>query len=135
MRSAAEPTDASPHGERTRNSMLDVARGLGIILVIYGHSLEVAFFRSDPVFVASAFEQWRVIYSFHMPLFFVVSGAAHLGEGRGGSSADRGISRDTVVKSAALLAMACAHHVLGVALRIAHERSIAALTPAVFFDR
>jgi fucose 4-O-acetylase-like acetyltransferase len=59
-----------------RDSSLDIARGIGILLVIYGHALEVLFLRGDGVFVDSAFEQWRAIYAFHMPLFFLVSGRA-----------------------------------------------------------
>jgi fucose 4-O-acetylase-like acetyltransferase len=52
-----------------------VARGLGILLVLYAHSLEPLFMRDDGTFTMSAFSQWRLIYSFHMPLFFALSGA------------------------------------------------------------
>lgn len=44
-----------------RVSWVDVARGIGIILVIYGHTL-------------SAIGHRYLIYSFHMPLFFFLSG-------------------------------------------------------------
>jgi len=49
-----------------------VARGLGIILVVYGHALRGNFPFADA-------ESWQavqddLIYSFHMPLFFVLAG-------------------------------------------------------------
>lgn len=47
--------------EKERLSWIDVAKGIGIILVIYGHALNGQSFR-------------YVIYSFHMPLFFLLSG-------------------------------------------------------------
>ncbi|MGO4994964.1 acyltransferase family protein [Jeotgalibaca porci] len=43
-----------------RLSYLDYARGLGIVFIVYGH-----------VF-SDAFSMW--VYSFHVPLFFVISG-------------------------------------------------------------
>jgi hypothetical protein len=58
--------------------MIDVARGLGVLLVLYAHSLEPLFIRDDSEFVDSAFQQWRVMYSFHMPLFYFLSGAARV---------------------------------------------------------
>lgn len=48
-----------------RNDGLDIAKGLGIILVVLGHNWIV---------LDSMGELFRVIYSFHMPLFFVLSG-------------------------------------------------------------
>ena len=48
-----------------RIEWLDVAKGLGIIFVIYGHTI----FKD---------ELWRIwIYSFHMPLFFFLSGITY----------------------------------------------------------
>jgi acyltransferase len=44
-----------------RVSWIDVARGIGIILVVYGHTLSADSFR-------------YLIYAFHMPLFFFLSG-------------------------------------------------------------
>lgn len=45
-----------------RNPLFDVLKGLGILLVLSGRSIQ--------------WDTWlcRVIYSFHMPLFFIVSG-------------------------------------------------------------
>jgi acyltransferase len=45
-----------------RLEFLDVAKGLGIMLVLFGHILP----SSTIVF--------KIIYSFHMPLFFIISG-------------------------------------------------------------
>lgn len=47
--------------KQTRTSSIDVARGIGILLVVYGHSLSADSLRF-------------IIYSFHMPLFFFLSG-------------------------------------------------------------
>lgn len=56
-----------------RNIYLDIAKGITIILVVLGHSIQYGSFEylhaqffQDPLFVA--------IYSFHMPLFMLISG-------------------------------------------------------------
>jgi fucose 4-O-acetylase-like acetyltransferase len=55
-----------------KNLSIDIAKGLAIILVVYGHLIEHSMapwaqdFLGIPVF--------KVIYTFHMPLFFFVSG-------------------------------------------------------------
>jgi acyltransferase len=46
---------------KKRVSWIDVARGIGIILVVYGHALSADSYR-------------YIIYAFHMPLFFFLSG-------------------------------------------------------------
>jgi acyltransferase len=56
-----------------RKADIDVTRGIGILLVVYAHVLEL-FFQYNS-FHANAFEQWRYIYAFHMPLFYFVSGS------------------------------------------------------------
>ena len=48
-----------------RNATIDIARGIGIILVVLGHNWTVLQDKGD---------LFRVIYSFHMPLFFFLSG-------------------------------------------------------------
>lgn len=48
-----------------RNATIDIARGIGIILVVLGHNWTVLQERG---------ELFRVIYSFHLPLFFFLSG-------------------------------------------------------------
>jgi len=54
-----------PHSTRPRNATIDIARGIGIILVVLGHNWTVLQERG---------ELFRVIYSFHLPLFFFLSG-------------------------------------------------------------
>ena len=48
-----------------RNSTIDVAKGIGIILVVFGHNWIVLHDKS---------ELFRIIFSFHMPLFFFLAG-------------------------------------------------------------
>lgn len=55
-----------------RKDWIDVARGVGIILVVYGHVLRGNF--SDLARPAWVTSHDAVIYSFHMPFFFVVAG-------------------------------------------------------------
>ena len=54
---------------KVRNNSIDVAKGLGIILVVIGHVM-------SPVMSGHSVIEWlySVIYTFHMPLFFFVSG-------------------------------------------------------------
>jgi fucose 4-O-acetylase-like acetyltransferase len=53
-----------PHQAR-RNATIDIAKGIGIILVVLGH---------NPTVLQDKGELFRVIYSFHLPLFFFLSG-------------------------------------------------------------
>lgn len=47
--------------EKQRFDYLDVAKGIGILLVVWAHILLVGW-------------SHRLIYAFHMPLFFLISG-------------------------------------------------------------
>lgn len=53
-----------------RDQLLDIARGIAILLVVVGHTVQgrSPAFDDDPVF--------RFIYSFHMPLFAMLAGAS-----------------------------------------------------------
>ncbi len=54
-----------------RNRLLDIAKGVAIILVVIGHEVQYS---------ASNFDQlrlFRFIYAFHMPFFILLSGAAY----------------------------------------------------------
>ncbi len=64
--SSDTPTSPSP---AVRDERYDIAKGVAIILVVVGHSIQfhLSEFDDNPVF--------RAIYSFHMPLFMAVSGA------------------------------------------------------------
>jgi fucose 4-O-acetylase-like acetyltransferase len=50
---------------------VDIARGIAIILVVYGHALRGSYW---PALRPAAALQDAVIYSFHMPVFFVLGG-------------------------------------------------------------
>ena len=60
---------------RKRDSYFDVVKGITILLVVVGHTIQygngVSFFQENEFYHNSAF---KVIYSFHMPLFMLVSG-------------------------------------------------------------
>lgn len=68
-------------GEFRRDQSLDIAKGIGIVLVVLGHCLDGLkasnFFAPSLLWPTLAI---YVIYLFHMPLFFVVSG--HLASGK-----------------------------------------------------
>jgi polysaccharide biosynthesis protein PslL len=49
----------------TRNATIDIARAIGIILVVFGHNWIVLHDRN---------ELFRIVFSFHVPLFFFLSG-------------------------------------------------------------
>jgi len=50
--------------------LIDVARFYGLVLVYYGHIIERVMNLGDP----TATYHYKFIYSFHMPLFFLLSG-------------------------------------------------------------
>ena len=52
-----------------RDAFLDIAKGLAIILVVVGHVIQGSSEKFDDLL------WFRVIYSFHMPLFVFLSGA------------------------------------------------------------
>ncbi|MFS2152564.1 acyltransferase family protein [Rhizobium sp. Rhizsp42] len=54
-----------------RDELLDIAKGLAILLVVLGHTIQGAYpEKFDDIFA------FRVVYSFHMPLFAFLAGAA-----------------------------------------------------------
>lgn len=53
-----------------RMFFIDAAKALGIFLVYYGHIIE-KFYRLGS---EAAFDQLKFIFSFHMPLFFIIAG-------------------------------------------------------------
>jgi fucose 4-O-acetylase-like acetyltransferase len=57
---------------RARVVWVDVAKGIGIILVVYGHALRG--FWGTKQWPAWTIAQDSLIYAFHMPLFFLVGG-------------------------------------------------------------
>lgn len=61
--------------EKNRNRTIDVIKGIAIILVIYGHCIQfgsgVDYLETGSFYNNSLF---KFIYSFHMPLFMLISG-------------------------------------------------------------
>lgn len=55
--------------EKKRYGQIDICKGLGIILVVLGHALKQTGSKNPAVLALI-----HLIYSFHMPLFFVLSG-------------------------------------------------------------
>ncbi|WP_440980291.1 acyltransferase family protein (plasmid) [Sphingomonas pseudosanguinis] len=57
-----------------RSAMVDMAKGIGIILVVYGHCLRglssAGFIPQDSPLLVTDY----IVYTFHMPLFFIASG-------------------------------------------------------------
>ncbi len=67
----SDPREATPQPvPRERLPWLDNAKALGVIALFYGHLVENVFLNHGPL----GFLQYKLIYSFHIPLFFVLSG-------------------------------------------------------------
>jgi len=56
--------------QQTRYYWVDVVKVIGIFLVYYGHVLQRAYHLSTD----AVFFQYKLVYAFHMPLFFFVAG-------------------------------------------------------------
>lgn len=69
VQSAASAVQIESSGS-VRLAYADVARLIGIFLVYHGHVVERMMYLGN----AAAAHQYKFIYSFHMPLFFVLSG-------------------------------------------------------------
>ena len=73
MTAAASSSDRDDGASSSsaRLAWVDIARGIGILLVVYGHGQRSI----DPTIMPPwMLIQNRLIYAFHMPLFFLVSG-------------------------------------------------------------
>jgi len=57
-----------------RENWVDVAKGIGIILVVYGHVARGLFNSGTPMPLEAYRLADSIVYSFHMPLFFFISG-------------------------------------------------------------
>lgn len=58
-----------------RNNYIDILKGICIVLVIFGHCIQYgsgASFRSNSLYFENVV--FKLIYSFHMPLFIMISG-------------------------------------------------------------
>ncbi len=65
---------------------IDCAKAYGMLLVFYAHFLKNIYFQTPYDFV---FDQIKLIYSFHMPLFFLLAGTVHKPESDTGLFAKR----------------------------------------------
>ena len=63
-----------------RNKVLDIAKGIGILLVVYFHAIQIGMMPAnlhDADATRIDFSLWRFVYSFHMPFFFLASGITY----------------------------------------------------------
>jgi fucose 4-O-acetylase-like acetyltransferase len=101
-----------------RDATWDIARGIGMVLVIYGHLLEPIYQNLDwKVRFESAAVQWQVIYSFHMMLFFLISGAVN-------RNLPKKAWPEVLRGSLRLLALAWVVHILGTFVVLAEDPEI-----------
>ena len=62
-------------GNNSRNFTIDFIRGTAILLVVLGHNIQYG--SGDPFYQTEGYLEntlFKLIYSFHMPLFAVLSG-------------------------------------------------------------
>lgn len=64
--SQIQPDSTISEQTKTRNTTIDIAKGLGIILIVLGHNWLV--------WGGPNLELYRIIFSFHIPLFLFLSG-------------------------------------------------------------
>lgn len=96
-----------------RVTVLDLARGIAMVVVLYGHALEVFFEqRPDGRFFEQAFVQYKASAGFAMAVFFMVSGAAAAGIA---AKTWRNVLRTSLF----LIALAYLVHFVGVLLNLA----------------
>lgn len=94
-----------------RSPDLDCARAIAMILVLAGHALEISFNREAHLKDVNAFAIWQMIYAFHMPAFYFISGAAaQLSRTR--------TLRKVVIHSAVLISIAAITQILAASLNL-----------------
>lgn len=70
-----EPKTLNKKAPNKRNNFLDFIKGIAIILVVLGHSIQYgngAYYFRNSLFYENVL--FKVIYSFHMPVFMMISG-------------------------------------------------------------
>jgi fucose 4-O-acetylase-like acetyltransferase len=73
VESTQNPTNLEPITSGTRSRLVDIVKGVAIILVAYGHTAQGVVHRGWWVGRGADFSR-ALIYSFHMPAFFFVAG-------------------------------------------------------------
>src|SRR5580692_3234619 len=91
------PDTLEPITSGTRSNIVDIVKGIAIILVAYGHTAQGMIHRKWWVTPGAYFSD-NFIYSFHMPAFFFVAGLFVIG-----SITKRGARRFTVEKLKTIL--------------------------------
>ena len=91
------PDTREPITSGTRSNVVDIVKGIAIILVVFGHTAQGMTHRGWWVGPGYAFSH-TLIYSFHMPAFFFVAGLFVMG-----SISKRGNKRFTVDKLKTIL--------------------------------
>ena len=76
------PETQEPITSGARSKMVDIVKGIAIILVVYGHTAQGMTHRGWWVSPGAFFSR-TFIYSFHMPAFFFVAGLFVLGSAIG----------------------------------------------------
>jgi acyltransferase len=118
--------DIAPKYGSERSVSIDAARGIAIVLVMYGHALELSFLDREDM-PPALFYQWQVIYSFHMPLFFIISGLLYR-------------TKPLVLplsNTLFMILMACSYHVVGWVMNIVlghHETARTLLVPIFYLS-
>ena len=101
---------------RTRNPFLDALKAYSIILVVFGHCIQYGSghtFVENNLYYENVF--FQAIYSFHMPLFMLISGFLF------GFSIKKGWAENTRKKFHSLLVPSFVWAILSVALSMAHN--------------
>ncbi|QHI99263.1 hypothetical protein GT347_15535 [Xylophilus rhododendri] len=65
-----------PEHSAQRNPAVDIGKGIAMLLVLYGHAIGELYLYGDTR-AAPVAAQLKLIYSFHMPVFFLFSGMVH----------------------------------------------------------
>jgi len=104
------PDTLEPITSGTRSNIVDIVKGIAIILVAYGHTLQGMIHRDWWISSGAHFND-NFIYSFHMPAFFFIAGLFVIG-----SIAKRGGRRFTIDKLKTILYPYILFVVLGTAL-------------------
>jgi fucose 4-O-acetylase-like acetyltransferase len=110
------PDTLEPITSGVRSNVVDIVKGIAIILVVYGHTSQGLIHRGWWV-TPGAFFSDAFIYSFHMPAFFFVAGLFVVG-----SITKRGARRFTIEKLKTILYPYFLIVVLGAAINPLVER-------------